>query len=59
MIKEGSKWTGSEGKEFVVIHRLELDGKIWVHYRDQQAREYSCYEEAFLVRFRESTNEKR
>jgi hypothetical protein len=59
MIKQGSRWSGHEGKEFVVIHRIELEGKVWIHYRDANAQEYSCYEEAFLARFRECANEKR
>lgn len=59
MVKEGTKWVGNEGREFVVIHRVELEGNIWIHYRDHQAQEYSCYEDAFLYRFRELANEKR
>jgi hypothetical protein len=55
MIKEGSKWGSPEGKEFIVIHVIEKEGHIWVHYRDNsknELREYSCYEESFLIRFR-------
>ena len=59
MVKEGSNWDGGNGKIFTVIHRIELEGKMWIHYRDQKGEEYSCYEEAFLARFRETVNEKR
>lgn len=59
MVKEGSTWSGSDSKEFVVLHRIELDGHTWIHYRDQQGQEYSCYEEAFVTRFKENANEKR
>jgi hypothetical protein len=55
MIKEGSKWGSSDGKEFIVIHVIEKEGHTWIHYRDNsksEPREYSCYEESFLVRFR-------
>jgi hypothetical protein len=57
-IKEGSKWSGSNGRKFHVIHVVELDGHTWVHYIDEQAkenenREYSCYIESFLSRFTE------
>jgi hypothetical protein len=47
----GSKWTGNDSKIFYVLHTIELDGHTWVHYRDNQ-REYSCYVESFLQRFR-------
>lgn len=53
-IKEGSKWEGS-GKKFVVLHTIEQEGHTWVHYRDEKGtepKEYSCYIESFLERFR-------
>jgi hypothetical protein len=59
MVTEGSKWVGVTGNDkFHVIHVVELDGHIWVHYIKENApedsnREYSCYEESFLSRFRE------
>lgn len=59
MVKQGSRWIGNDGKEFVVIHCIELEGKVWVHYRDQKSQEYSCYEEAFVCRFGEMTNSSR
>lgn len=59
-VKIGSNWTGSTFSEkFTVIHRIEIENNVWIHYRDQQGREYSCYEEAFLIRFKESCNEQR
>jgi hypothetical protein len=58
MIKVGSKWVGNENNIFRVIHVIELDNHTWVHYIKDNApedsnREYSCYEESFLSRFRE------
>jgi hypothetical protein len=58
MVKVGSKWVGNEDNIFRVIHVIELDGHTWVHYIKENAqedfnREYSCYEESFLSRFRE------
>ena len=53
-IKEGSRWDGGE-KIFVVIHLVEQDGHTWVHYREAKGpepREYSCYLESFIQRFR-------
>ncbi len=54
MIKEGSRWWSADGKVFHVIHRIEVDGKIWIHYEQdncKECREFSCYEESFLLRF--------
>jgi hypothetical protein len=58
MIKVGSKWVGNENNIFRVIHVIELDDHTWIHYIKDNApedlnREYSCYEESFLSRFRE------
>lgn len=58
MIKEGSKWSGNDGKVFIVLHTIEQDGHIWVHYRSEKItesgtpQEYSCYQESFESRFR-------
>lgn len=54
MVKEGTRWGSSDGKIFHVIHRVEIDGKIWIHYEQdncKECREFSCYEESFLLRF--------
>ena len=59
MPKIGSKWTDQNGQTtFRVIHTIELDGHIWVHYCDDSngEKEYSCYVESFLIRFTEVTN---
>jgi len=58
MVKVGSKWVGNENNTFRVIQVIELEGHTWVHYIKENApeelnREYSCYEESFLSRFRE------
>jgi hypothetical protein len=57
MVKEGSRWVGNSDDKFHVIHVVELDGHTWVHYIKENApadstREYSCYIESFLQRFR-------
>jgi hypothetical protein len=55
-IKEGSKWSGIGENTFVVIHVIDKDDHTWVHYRNdgsKEPREYSCYIESFLERFRE------
>jgi hypothetical protein len=54
MVKPGSKWAGSGREEFVVLSRVELDGNIWVHYRNNRGQEFSCYEDAFKSRFTQS-----
>lgn len=56
MIKQGTRWSGSNGRVFVVIETVNLDGKNWVYYRTDQPvdhlpAEFSCYEESFLSRF--------
>lgn len=54
MVKEGSKWGSSDGKEFLVMHVIEQDGHTWIHYRENrrdEPKEYSCYVESFLLRF--------
>jgi len=58
MIRQGSKWEGNDRDIFRVIHVIEIDDHTWVHYIKENApednnREYSCYEESFLSRFRE------
>lgn len=59
-VKEGSIWgDGGSQRKFTVIRRLELDGNTWIHYRNDQGTEFSCYEESFKQRFRENTNEHR
>jgi len=54
MVKEGSRWGSADGKKFHVIHRIEIEGKIWIHYlleNGENSIEFSCYEESFLSRF--------
>jgi hypothetical protein len=58
MVKQGSKWISNNGNDrYHVIHIIELEGHTWVHYIKENApedstREYSCYIESFLSRFR-------
>lgn len=59
MITEGSLWEDSNGKQFRVLHIVELEGNNWVHYRTEppkghsakDCQEYSCFVEAFETRF--------
>jgi len=56
--QDGSKWIGNDRTVFHVLHTIELDGHVWVHYlkedaKESETREYSCYLESFLLRFRE------
>jgi len=62
MIFEQTKWVDSNGKEYRVLSRTVLDGNVWIHYiRDAKnqddIKEYSCYEESFLSRFRQIPND--
>ena len=58
-VKEGTIWAGSDRNEFQVIHVVETEGNVWVHYREHpkkykhvtECKEYSCYQESFLARF--------
>jgi hypothetical protein len=51
--KDGSIWQGGE-KKFRVIRTIELEGHMWIHYKEQiNGDEYSCYVESFLSRFHE------
>lgn len=55
-IYNGSRWHGNDGRVFVVIGTMTVDGKNWVYYRAEQPvdhlpAEFSCYEESFLGRF--------
>ena len=56
--ENGSRWEGQTSRDvFRVIHTIELEGHMWVHYRqDSSDRESSCYLESFLARFRETAN---
>lgn len=56
-IKNGSRWSGPDGVVFTVIGTMIIEGKNWVYYRseknkDHLPKEFSCFEESFLARFR-------
>jgi hypothetical protein len=61
MVKPGTLWTGGEGKNFRVISVSEVEGHTWVYYREDlgikvptaQCREFSCYQESFVYRFKQ------
>jgi len=58
-VNVNSVWKSSENKKFRVLHVIELDGHVWVHYREDlgikvraaECKEYSCYIESFTERF--------
>jgi hypothetical protein len=60
MVEAGSLWSGND-KCFRVLSVTEVDGHTWVHYREDrgikvpaiECREYSCYLESFVARFRQ------
>jgi hypothetical protein len=67
VVKEGSKWQSPEGKIFHVLSVIEVEGHTWVHYIEEHKvsvleeilpgeREYSCYVESFVQRFRSHDN---
>jgi hypothetical protein len=56
-VKSGSRWSGTEGKNFIVISTIVIEDKTWVFYRLEKPQEhlpaeFSCYLESFLTRFR-------
>jgi hypothetical protein len=55
LLKEGTRWDGGN-KVFVIISEVDADdGHKWIHYREEKGnppKEYSCYTESFLQRFR-------
>lgn len=62
MIKQGDKYSSVNGAIFRVIDRVALDGNIWIHYlkenaKDNENKEFSCYEDSFLARFTKSPND--
>ena len=54
IVKKGSKWWTSEGKKFVIIDEVVIEGLVWIHYREAEGdppKEFSCYKESFMSRF--------
>ena len=55
--KNGSRWQGNGRDTFHILSTIELEGRTWVHYikdnATQDPKEFSCYLESFLERFRE------
>jgi hypothetical protein len=53
----GSRWWAGGDEQFVVITVIEQEGHTWVYYRNNNgngpSKEYSCYLESFLSRFKE------
>lgn len=56
LIKVDSSWSDGMGKKFHIIKVAELDGYLWIHYKQDRIvehKEFSCYLESFLERFTE------
>lgn len=61
-VTPGSIWEGNAKERFIVIQLAEADGHTWVHYRQDlgikariaDCKEFSCYVESFLTRFRKT-----
>lgn len=57
-VEPGSIWESTD-KRFRVLSVTDIDGQMWVHYREDlgikvpaiQCREYSCFLESFVQRF--------
>lgn len=60
-VKAGSLWWSGDSRKFRVISVANIEGKDWVHYREdlgpkfprEQCKEFSCYLESFVERFSE------
>lgn len=55
-VKNGSRWSSSDGTVFIVIGTMIIEDKEWVYYRaerpkDHMPEEFSCYTESFINRF--------
>lgn len=58
--KEGSHWIDKSGKLYHIIHVVEVNGKMWVHYEEDgcdECHEYSCWVDSFLDRFTETSKQ--
>lgn len=61
-VKEGTRWSSSEGNVFHVMSVVEVDGQTWVHYEQDnvsECRTFSCWIESFISRFSPILNESR
>lgn len=58
-VNAGDRWVSSDSKSFRVLSVLEKDNEVWIHYIDDHGREYSCWEESFIHRFRKDLTSER
>jgi len=61
-VKEGTRWSSSDGNVFHVMNVVEVDGHTWVHYEQDnvpESRTFSCWVESFVGRFSPILNESR
>lgn len=53
-IKIGSRWWAGGDYYFVVTRISNSETSTWIHYKEVgSTKEYSCYLESFLSRFKE------
>ena len=55
-VRIGSQWWAGGDEKFTIIDIITIEGHTWVHYKNnnkENFKEYSCYLESFLSRFRE------
>lgn len=51
--KPGSFWSGADSVKFRVIENVCVDDHLWVYYiRVNDSKEFSCYVESFLARYK-------
>jgi hypothetical protein len=56
-VVEGQLWSSTDGSRFKVIKQVNMYGKEWVWYINEDTnKEYSCWLESFVSRFRPDLN---
>jgi hypothetical protein len=55
-VNVGEVWVGNYRDRFTVINKIEQNGKVWIHYRNINGTEFSCWEESFVHRFRKDVS---
>lgn len=53
IVKLNSVWTDTNDNKFTVVKLTTDNNKTWIHYKNSQEQQYSCYAEAFTHRFTE------
>ena len=56
-VVEGQVWSAVDGTRFRVIKQINMYGKEWAYYvNEKTGKEYSCWVESFISRFRPELN---